>query len=96
MHSCAASVAVCAPHSPRAHAFHVAAGDRLRDRGPRVPSPAVPFTVHAEGSAIEDELMPWEARVVPRREKIAEWLAETGMDKFIDLVQILFRCAVVV
>ena len=57
----------------------------------RAPPTALPYIVHAEGAAIEDELMPWEARVVPRREKIAEWLAETGMDKFLDLIQITFR-----
>ena len=40
---------------------------------------------------IADEPMPWEARVVPRREKLAEWLAETGVDKWMDLIQIVFR-----
>ena len=62
----------------------------VRRASPCVPT-ALPYIVHAEGAAIEDELMPWEARVVPRREKIAEWLAETGMDKFLDLIQITFR-----
>ena len=40
---------------------------------------------------IADEPMPWEARVVPGREKLAEWLAETGVDKWMDLIQIVFR-----
>jgi len=45
-----------------------------------------------EHQGIEDDLMPWETRSIPVREMVADWLAETGTDKWLDLLQIVFRC----
>ena len=50
---------------------------------------------HDDSEVVEDEVMPWEERQVPTREKLAEWLNETGVAKWLDLVQIIFRYVVV-